>query len=148
VLFDPGERRLMLGPRVHRYAAVGGAAGRDPAADLSRCLLYVTAMSRARRRLARSLAVVRRTLDEGPITAGIEDLGRWLEAFHPHSLVELDYGGLVHLMDDEALRADESVADVAASVEALGRGDMAAASTGYESIVLRWRPIAGLESAN
>jgi hypothetical protein len=148
VLFEPSERRLVLGPRVERYAAVGGAPGREPAADLSRSLLYVTAMSRARRRVARTLAVVRRTMEEGPIVEGIEDLGRWLESFHPHSLVELDYGGLVHLVDDEALRADESVADVASSVEALGRGDAEGASAGYERVVTRWRGLASVESAN
>ena len=42
-------------------------------------------------------------------------MARWLEEFHPHSLVELDYGGLVHLMDDETLQADESVAELAAA---------------------------------
>jgi hypothetical protein len=148
ILFEPDERRLMLGPRVERFAAVGAAPGRDRAADLSRCLLYVTAMSRARRRLARALAVVRRTLEEGPISAGLEDLGRWLEAFHPHALVELDYGGLVHLFDDDALRADESVADVAASVAALGRGDGAGAAAGYERVTARWRQVASVETAN
>jgi hypothetical protein len=148
VLFEPGERRLVLGPRVERYAAVGGAAGRDRAADLSRCLVYVTAMSRARRRLARTLAVVRRMLDDGPMVAGIEDLGRWLEAFHPHSLVELDYGGLVHLMEDDALREDQSVGDIADSVAALGRGDAAGATAGYERVTARWRPIASVEAGN
>ena len=47
------------------------------------------------------------------------EIGCWLEEFHPHSLVELDYGGLVHLLDDEALRADQSVAEVSAAVSAL-----------------------------
>jgi hypothetical protein len=148
VLFDPGERRLVLGPQVQTYAAVGGASSRDQAADLSRCLLYVTAMSRARRRLARALAVVRRTLEDGRIVDGIEDLGRWLEAFHPHSLVELDYGGLVHLMDDDTLRDDASVADIAESVAALGRADASGAEAGYERVISRWRPIASVESAN
>ncbi len=149
VLFDPNERRLVLGPRVQSFASVGGAAARGgQAADLSRCLVYVTAMSRARRRLARALAVVRRTLEDGAIAAGVEELGRWLEAFHPHSLVELDYGGLVHLVDDDALRDDASVADIADSVAALGRGDPAGASTGYERVISRWRPIASVESGN
>ena len=82
------------------------------------------------------------------MAAGIEDLGRWLEAFHPHSLVELDYGGLVHLMEDEALREDQSVADIADSVAALGRGDAAAATAGYERVTARWRPIASVEAGN
>ena len=43
-----------------------------------------------------------------PVVAGVEGVARWLEEFHPHSLVELDYGGLVHLFDDEELVDDES----------------------------------------
>ena len=49
----------------------------------------------------------------------IEEVGRWLEEFHPRSLVELDYGGLVHMLDDGALRADQSVAEVAAAITGL-----------------------------
>jgi len=52
-------------------------------------------------------------------SAALEEIGRWLEEFHPHSLVELDYGGLVQLLDDDALRADQSVAEVSATVSAL-----------------------------
>jgi hypothetical protein len=148
VLFEPGERRLVLGPRAERYAAVGASPAPDRAAELTRRLVYVTAMSRARRRLARTLAVVRRTLEDGPVVDGIEELGRWLEAFHPHALVELDYGGLVHLLHDDALRGDQSVADVADAVSALSKGDAAAATAAYERVVARWRPIAGVESAN
>jgi hypothetical protein len=144
VCFEAGERRLVLGPRLPSYAAVGAPA----AGDLSRSLVYVTAMSRARRRVARALAVVRRTLEDGPVVDGIEDLGRWLEEFHPHSLVELDYGGLVHLLDDDQLRADTSVEDVTEAVAALGRADAEGVAAAYERVVNRWRLIAGIESAN
>jgi hypothetical protein len=144
VCFEPGERRLVLGPRLPTYAAVGAPA----AVDLSRSLIYVTAMSQARRRVARALATVRRTLEEGPVVDGVEDLGRWLEEFHPHSLVELDYGGLVHLLDDEALRSDNSVEDIAEAVAALGRTDADGVAAAYERVVNRWRVIAGVESAN
>ena len=61
-------------------------------------------MSRARRRLARALAVLRPSVDDHAVIAGVEDLGRWLEEFHPRSVVELDYGDLVHLLDDAELR--------------------------------------------
>ncbi len=41
---------------------------------------------------------------EPPQAAGdLAEVGRWLEDFHPCSLVELDYGGLVHLVSDDAL---------------------------------------------
>jgi hypothetical protein len=135
--FEASERRLVLGDR-----RSGGDGGLD------RALVYLTAMSRARRRVAQALRVVRRVFDEGPATAAIEDVGRWLEDFHPHSLVELDYGGLVHLVDDETLSADTSVADVAESLERLSVADLPAAGECYERVVGRWRSIAALEHAN
>jgi hypothetical protein len=106
-------------------------------------------MSRARRRVARALHVLQRVFDDdGPTVEILEDLGRWLEDFHPHSLVELDYGGLVHLLDDEALSADDSVAQIAAALEHLGRGDVDAAGRVYEEVLTRWRAVAALEHAN
>lgn len=140
VLFEPEERRLVLGER--------RSAGAPPHTGLDRALVYLTAMSRARRRAARALHVVRRVFDEGPAVDALEEIARWLEDFHPHSLVELDYGGLVHLVDDETLSADTSVADLAASLEHLAKGDTAAAGEFYETVVTRWRTIASLEHAN
>jgi hypothetical protein len=98
--------------------------------------------------VARALAVLRRTLEDGPVVDGVEHLGRWLEEFHPHSFVELDYGGLVHLLDDDALRSDESAADIAEATAALGRSDADGVTAAYERVVMRWRAIAAVESAN
>jgi hypothetical protein len=144
-LFEPEERRLVLGERRASGTYDGGALAQT---GLDRALVYVTAMSRARRRAARALHVVRRVFDDGPAIEAMDELGRWLEEFHPHSLVELDYGGLVHLMDDETLSADDSVGDIAASLDDLGRGDAASAGARYEEITGRWRVIAALEHAN
>jgi len=139
-VFEASERRLVLGDR---------RAVRDPRqVGLDRTLIYLTQMSRARRRVAQALRIVRRVFDEGPATSAIEDVGRWLEDFHPHSLVELDYGGLVHLFDDEALSADTSVAEVNESLERLAAGDVRAAGECYERVVGRWRAVAALEHAN
>jgi hypothetical protein len=138
-VFEASERRLVLGDR-----RPGGNGG--PRYD--RALVYLTAMSRARRRVAQALRIVRKVFDEGPATAAIEDIGRWIEEFHPHSLVELDYGGLVHLVDDETLSADASVADVNESLERLSVGDLQGAGECYERVIGRWRSIAALEHAN
>lgn len=143
LLFEPDERRLITGRRVDVPAG-----GRGTSPRLARTLLYLTAMSRARRRLARALAILRRTVEDGPVVTGVEDLGRWLEEFHPHSLVELDYAGLVQLMDDRALREDTSVADVAAALSALGRGELREAAASYDQVTRRWGDIAAYESAN
>jgi hypothetical protein len=129
VPFDPGERVLVTG--------MG-----------ERSMRYVAPMSAARRRTARALATLRRALPEAPTVAGLEQLGRWLEEFHPHSRVELDYAGLVDLMTDEELREDVSVADIAESLTALGEGNGADAVAAYERVIGRWRPLQQLETAS
>ncbi len=139
-LFEPGERQLALGERRGRQV--------PPAAGAVRELCYVSAMSRVRRRLARALSTVRRAMGDGPLTDGLESLGRWLEEFHPHALVELDYGGLVQLLDDDALRDDDSVGDVAAALAALAAGEAEAAREHYQRLAGRWQAVAAVENAN
>ena len=137
VLVEPEERELALGSAAAGTTRVTG-----------RSLVYRTPMSRARRRTARALAVLRATLEDGLVTAAVEDLGRWLEEFHPRSMVELDYGGLVHLLDDEALREDESARDVAAALAALTEGDAERAARAYNRVTERMKALQSVESAN
>lgn len=129
VAFDPSDRVLVTG-------------------NGPRSLRYVTAMSGARRRVARALSVLRRQIPEAPTVAGLEQLGRWLEEFHPHSRVELDYGGLVELLDDDALRADTSVEDLTSALSALADGRPEDAMQAYEEVLARWRPLQSLETAS
>lgn len=145
VLFESEERRLVLGERRAAGAPPPGALAQT---GLDRALVYLTAMSRARRRAAKALHVVRRAFEDGPAVEALEEIGRWLEEFHPHSMVELDYGGLVHLLDDDALSADDTVGDLGRSLDELSKGNGEAAVGGYEAVLTRWRAIAALEHAN
>jgi hypothetical protein len=129
VPFDAAERVLVTG------------AG-------ERSMRFIAPMSAARRRTARALATLRRALPDAPTVAGLEQLGRWLEDFHPHSRVELDYAGLVELLTDEELRDDASVTDISESLTALGEGRGAEAVAAYERVIARWRPLQQLETAS
>ncbi len=144
VPFVAKERWLVLGGQSDTEAHGGGPTTATP----TRTLIYVTPMAQARRRVARALSVVQRQVGEGFELSEVESVGRWLEEFHPHSLVELDYGGLVHMLDDAALRADESVAEVAAAVTGLETGQAELALAMYKRVVARWRVVRALESAN
>jgi hypothetical protein len=152
VPFAPTERWLVLGGRGN-----SGSTARATAAG-TRTLIYATAMSQARRRVARALATIRRVPGGtesdrcAPATAAmiragadLEEIGRWLEEFHPHSLVELDYGGLVQLINDDALRADQSVAEVSAAVSALASKEFELAAAMYQRLRTRWRDIEAAE---
>jgi hypothetical protein len=146
VPFDGAERWLVLDKKDVQPEPVQepGSTTTTP----TRNLIYVTSMAQARRRVARALSVIRRHVGEVTTTAEVEEVGRWLEEFHPHSLVELDYGGLVHLMDDETLRSDQSVAELGAALTGLDTGQEELAYAMYQRVILRWKSIQLLESAN
>lgn len=126
---------------------VKGAGGPQAAGDCP-VLRYRTPMVQARRRVARALRALRDAVDESPLIDGLVDVGRWLEEFHPRSLVELDYGGLVHVLPAGDLEGDHSAADVAEGIEALRLGDGVAAGEAYARLVERWRAVRDLRSAN
>jgi hypothetical protein len=146
-------------PRVHEQIATWGVPLRwfvfvdleERVIDLSakpRTLRYRTEISKARRRAHRAVAVLRKSLGEAPITEAVEEGTRWLEEFHPRSIVELDYGGLVNLLPDDVLAGDDSPGVVAAGLSALSRGDADDASGAYEKLVERWRAVQLLERCN
>ncbi len=141
VLVDQEERVMSLGQPVD-------PAGRSLGRRTGRALVYRTPMSRARRRVARALAVLRSSLGDPSVSEGVEDLGRWLEEFHPRSLVELDYGDLVHLLDDAELSQDESARDMAGALARLAAGDGDEAAAAYGRMTARMQALQAVESAN
>jgi hypothetical protein len=155
-----GARVLEQGvPRVHEQIATWGVPLRWFAfVDLDerdfaltgrrRTLRYRTEISKARRRAHRAVSVLRKSLGDAPITEAVEEGTRWLEEFHPRSVVELDYGGLVNLLPEDKLREDDSPGLVAAGLSALSQGDADAASEAYEKLVARWRVVQLLERSN
>ncbi|MET9472032.1 hypothetical protein ACFYWN_36520 [Streptomyces sp. NPDC002917] len=132
VLFADEERE-------HAGAAADGGAP---------VLRYRTPMVQARRRLARALKTLRESVDEGPLTEGLVDVGRWLEEFHPRALVELDYGGLVHALSAKQLAEDRSALDVAEGIAALRAGDTEGAGEAYGRLAERWRAVRDRQFAN
>ncbi|PJE96936.1 hypothetical protein CUT44_15385 [Streptomyces carminius] len=132
VLFADEEREYGKGE--------GGGLGSAPEGG-GLVLRYRTPMVQARRRLARGLRVLREELEDSPLVDGLVDVGRWLEEFHPRSLVELDYGGLVYTLSEEELAADHSAADTAEGLAALREGDAARAGAVYERLSDRWRAV-------
>ena len=126
--------------------AQGDVEGARPSA--APVMRYRTPMSHARRRFARGFRVLRENLDDGPLVEAVEEVGRWLEEFHPRSLVELDYGGLVHAVAETSLADDHTAREVAAGVAALRAGDAVLAASSYRAITDRWRRIQELQYAN
>ncbi|MFH8489871.1 hypothetical protein [Streptomyces longisporoflavus] len=126
----------------------GGAGGAGEEVPCAPVLRYRTPMVQARRRVARGLRTLRDTIEEGPLVDGLMDVGRWLEEFHPRSLVELDYGGLVHALSEERLDEDHSAADVAEGIEALRNGDGEGAGEAYARLMERWKAVRDRQFSN
>lgn len=155
-----GEKVLERGvPRLHEQVATWGVPLRwFVFVDLDeqeistqagrRVLRYRTEISKARRRAHRGVSVLRKSVGDVPITEAVEEGARWLEEFHPRSVLELDYGGLADLLPEDTLRADDSPGLVAAGLAALARGDADGATEAYEKLVNRWRAVQLLERCN
>lgn len=141
VLFDDCERE---------YEPSGGGESKQPV------LRYRTPMVQARRRTARGLRALKDSVAQlasaerggGVLVDGLVDVGRWLEEFHPRSVVELDYSGLVQVIPESELAADRSAADVAQGLAALREGDSGRAGEAYERLTDRWRTIRELQYAS
>jgi hypothetical protein len=105
-------------------------------------------MADARRRIAHAYAITKENLgDDGPAVI-LRNTGRWLEQFHPHSAVELDYGGLVQLMADEVLLEDSSALDVRAILGAMESGDADELNDRYLKVREFWAQLAAKERFN
>jgi hypothetical protein len=111
-------------------------------------VVHRTRMSAARRRVARALRTLRRSVGDLEVVDDLGELGRWLEEFHARSWVELDYAGLALLMGPDAVTDDTSVADVAAAVAAVADGDDPVAAARYRAVVERWTAVQMLAHAN
>jgi hypothetical protein len=128
VLFSGSERDLTVAPE--------------------RRLTYRTSMAQARRRVAVGLRTARVTLGDAGLASDVEVLGRWLEEFDHRSRVELDYAGLVELLDDTHLAGDDSASDVEEGLAALAEEDVATAAAAYRRWTRRWQRVALLANAS
>lgn len=122
-LVDPEERQLRL--------------------DGRRRVWWRVPMGRALARAAQAERIVRDGLgDAGPADV-LAETATWLTRFDRASVVELDYGGVVELVDDEALRNDDSADQVRDALQALREGDAAAARASYDRLREFWAVVAG-----
>lgn len=147
--FDGAERWVAAEPRMPGVIGVRYGA---------RALVYATPMRLARRRVARGLAAVRALqapdmpdlpdLRDPRLAAELAEVASWLERFHPGSLVELDYGGLVGLLSNDALNRDESVAELGAAIDGIACGHSEVALAMYSRVHARWRAFREFEQVN
>jgi hypothetical protein len=132
VMFDPTQRRIKLAKR---------------AAPERECSWRAT-MVDARQRVAHAYELTASTFGEQGPAKVLEDTAGWLEHFDDNSAVELDYGGLVQLLDDEELTEDSSCEDVNAIVAALDAGDAEEVAERFDQLREFWGHLAIKERFN
>ena len=128
VAFEPAERVVDTGP--------------------DHTVVYRATMVDARRRLSRAHAVLRRKAPKDRLTGAVRDLGAWVNEFHPHGVLELDYGGLVDLLGFDEAAADTSVGTLARVLASLAADRDADAWARYRAVVERWRAVQRLGRAS
>jgi hypothetical protein len=106
-LVDPSRRRINLGE------------GRN---DPSREISWRVTLTDAMRRVEDALELVEQAIGDSDPVRILTETANWLENFDPASIIELDYGGLVQLMDDQTLEQDSSAEEVHAILDALRAG--------------------------
>ncbi|MBM7770713.1 hypothetical protein JOD54_000917 [Actinokineospora baliensis] len=131
-LFDPAHRHVILAPR----------------SDPRRQLYWRSSHGDAMRRVERAHDLAAQTFGEGGPTKVLADTARWLANFDEGSAVELDYGGLVQLLDDEEMVGDTSAEDVHAILEAIEGADPGAVGERFERLREFWAGLAQRERLN
>jgi hypothetical protein len=168
--FAPGDRLLGSGGdhSEARQAALPATGQAVPTTDTG--LRYRASMADARRSLARALGAIRKTPVEWMAASDVEYVGRWLEEFHPRSVVELDYGSLRPPAGTESDAGpdaettpvadphshsrlptpslDTSVEEMAAAMDALKAGRSDAAAEIVTNLITRWDAVRALEHAS
>jgi hypothetical protein len=117
--FSPSERELVEVP--------GGLTIR-----------YRTSLGDAADRVRWAAAVLDAVGFADQIVDQVKELEAWITAFPAGSMLELDYGSVGSGSPGHELTFDESAAEVRESLEALERGDAAAARDAYMRVAGRW----------
>ena len=128
VLFDDDDRRV------------------EEAEDGFR-LRYRATAGEARKRGERALGIVRRS-ELAPMADLVGDLVRWMAAFDPRSIAELDYAGVSALFGWDELDNDHSAREIQEAVTALGEGDVARSGELYQMVAGRWAEVRSHETLN
>jgi hypothetical protein len=111
-------------------------------------LRYETPTHAARDRLDHTLLVLEGSdIDDG-VTHAVRELLDWLSVFSADGLVELDYGSVARMFDDEDLLEDRSAGELFQCLQALEEGDSARAGRIFATLSERWGEVRSLEILN
>lgn len=109
---------------------------------------YEASLVDAKARLTRAFEILEASWIDDGVTSAVKELSGWLDEFGDEGLIELDYGSVAGLFNDEELLEDHSATEVWACLDALEGGDLVRAGQTFADLTERWSEIRALEVAN
>lgn len=109
---------------------------------------YETTVARALERLDEGISVLDSAWADDSVASALEELRAWLSEFSAEALLELDYGGVARLLDEDRLVDENCAAEIAACLQALAAGEMDRAIAAFDDLSERWARVRALEILN
>jgi hypothetical protein len=109
---------------------------------------YEASIGTAKQRLARAHRILETSWVDESVTEAVHELTDWLQGFSDDGLLELDYGAVAGMFEEETLADDRSAAAVWTCLEALEQGDLVTAGRVFASLTEMWSEVRSHEVVN
>ncbi|MDQ3619173.1 MAG: hypothetical protein M3391_03485 [Actinomycetota bacterium] len=109
---------------------------------------YETTLGRARERLSQALEILEASGIDDDIAVAVRELCDWTQGFSGEGLVELDYGLVAGMFEDEELVDDGSADEVRLCLDSLSEGDLVRAGRLFSTLSERWSAVRAHEVMN
>ena len=109
---------------------------------------YETTLGKAQERLSQALEILEGSGIDDDVAVAVRELCDWTQGFSGEGLVELDYGLVAGMFEDEDLVDDGSAAEVRSCLDALSGGDLVRAGRLFSTLSERWSTVRAHEVMN
>ena len=109
---------------------------------------YETQVKTAIARLARAIEVLESSWIDEAVTVAVRELAEWVSCFREDGLLELDYGSVAGVFDEDDLVEDRTASEVWTCLDSLAAGDVERAGSVFGAISERWAEARATEVVN